>query len=508
MKRLRSAALPAVVCCTFLLYAGYVLLVPPVMGVANNGDFWRVIYSAGICSEHLDSDKFRQVTTEYLVCRPRFSLFSSSASLLPGMVTIVASLFGRHLDIRFFSAAYSLLLTGVTFFYARRRLPLAYVALLLAILSMPAFLWQLNSFYGETMHMVALFMLALAVPVHFAASSFAAKAVPADDPTVVSVPTSSVRPATAVWPVWLLLFLISFSKAQYLAVAPVFAFALGLHCLLNRKTLPWRGFALSVSIAVSAYFIYHSSSFAFQKKSMITIHRYHAIFTGAVQLSDQPEKILHKLGLPPEYARFKGRSYYQLEGDQAARSLLPQLGEAVNSVPYWKIAGVYMTESQLLQRMWLQIRHALALFLPVDRRNYTAEFRRKNFYLPDQPHVMNRFWGWFDRWVSVAVVPVLLLITGVFLRTRYSLLLLFLGLHAVSQYLIVVLGEGFASTYRHFLGARLAIYFGVVAMFLAFAEVLLVRQGPVLVAAQRLLPPPILRTIGSGWAVLRRWRMF
>ncbi|MEO3946046.1 hypothetical protein [Gorillibacterium sp. CAU 1737] len=294
LQRLKQPETLMVILCIGLYLM--VLYREPVIGVADNGDFARVMPAAGV--QYLDSSEsyedryFRYSHQEYAFGAIRPGGYASSQLPFLFLAGLIGRLVGGSFDIRILSALYmavfavalSLLVKGTkTRFPA---LSLLLVPVLALVFLDVGYLAYFNSFYGEP---AALLFLLLTTALGFAV-------------------TGRELPSRRL----LALFLLS---AAALAGTKLQHAPIGIACALLslrfarlRADRAWKRLARGGAAALVALSLL---VVGIAPGGLKQINLYQTVFYGVLKDSPHPERDLHSLGLPSRLAILAGTNYFQ-----------------------------------------------------------------------------------------------------------------------------------------------------------------------------------------------------
>jgi hypothetical protein len=364
------AAAVLVVLCT--------LFVRPLVGMADNGDFERVMITAGLDYHPAQQPRvdryFAFVHTHFAaVERQQLEYLSThvlavlAAKALDGVLTR-----DGLLDIRFLAALYALGLLTAFFLLvrlARQKLawPAAAVAaaFLVWVFADVGYLAYFNSLYGEPASLVSL-LLMLAVGLWLSAQ---------ERPTL--------------WGVTLLFLAAGMfvgAKVQNTPLA-LLASLLLLRLWTRRRDGLWRGTVTAYAVALLAI-----AGAVYQHDPPYTkiCNLYQSVFTGVLKDSPSPAEDLAALGLDPKYLVLAGTDCYQ-EGTAIPQNdpeLVRHLLERINVV---KVAGFYLT-------------HPWHLLDKLDKSTRAGAYIRPS-YLGNYPKEAGKppvtFASGFDTWSSL-----------------------------------------------------------------------------------------------------------
>ncbi len=301
------------------------VLVPPVVGLADNGDFPKIIGRFSLHQDVADSDAyFRFATTRYLF-DPTYYWnrgFVSSETPLAWIAVQAAKVCrgDRSFDIRFlgvlhtalFMAIFALALPLFHRYPARPRKILTGLAILMFTDIM--YVEYFNSFYMDT----AAFLFLLGAIVFFLRARY--------------LPQSKI-PAAPVFLIFCWLFLLS--KAQHAPTAlPLILFSFS-GCVLLWPSWPAlsRGIA-AVSIAGCAMFAYFHTPKGYADPPLFTV-----IFFSLLPSAENPSQELRELGLDDSFLRYRGLGAYTPGSPMANWAWSDKFGETTS---YGKLAFFYL----------------------------------------------------------------------------------------------------------------------------------------------------------------------
>lgn len=315
MKRIfRCLTNPAFIAALLsIIIMSYVLLLPPLIGMADNGDFERIIYPNGIY--RLDRDENEQFFDYFI---SRYGIFqyynenregiTTTQSLFIKAAMWLNSLFAtdkKIFDIRFlslimmtyFSAAIFLLVNYVTH---KKNGPAAYISALLCIYYFvdTGYISYFNSFYAEGLVLVSFIF------------------------SIVCGLLLIQRRSSPYWLSGLMLVnvvILTFAKQQNAPIGVFFAVLfLLLSTFLTRKKYPeilyikkpaffhW-GMALSsILLCVISVIVYLQIPAEFEN-----INKLHSMTRGTLMTSENPEDTLKFFNIDRQYALLNNSIYYE-----------------------------------------------------------------------------------------------------------------------------------------------------------------------------------------------------
>jgi len=278
-----------------LLIASYLLLLPPVVGMADQGDYGRITGRVGLTGPaglpHDDVYECWLVLPWSLAPAQHYRLFSTG-EIPVRFVIFLHKLAGRTtVDIRWVAAVYLAILAGLLWMILRsaRKLPAAvYFAIaigLVLVCTNSEYLTYFNSFYGEApalLGVIAFIAAALAAAVadrpsraHMAALVLASAFFAGSK--AQNAPLALVAAALLIWIFWR-----QTSRYRYAAIA------------LGLVLAVWGGFILSLAPGPE-------------------VNLFNAIYDRVLPNSDSPQKSLSELGIPPETASWMGKLHWEVK---------------------------------------------------------------------------------------------------------------------------------------------------------------------------------------------------
>lgn len=275
------------------------LFMKPYIGMADNGDYFRILYSNGLyfSTPNYDSYYFGHFIKEFgifqYVNENGGGLFTSQ-SLFIRLSMWINMLFDRTtFDIRvqagIFTALYTvavyLLVEAVTWKLPRRfGYPIA--ALAIFIFADTAYTAYFNSFFAESIVMIMmLFVLASGLLLYRKRYN---------DYVMLGVFFVSA-------------LLLTTSKQQNAPVGVIIGL-LGIFLIFIRKQKSFRAIAASTLVVLMLAGV---ATYTLIPKEFVNINKYHAMTRGVLQQSDDPEKTLEQFGINRQYAILNGINYYE-----------------------------------------------------------------------------------------------------------------------------------------------------------------------------------------------------
>jgi len=288
----------------FLAIISYQLFVPPLIGLADNGDFARLVHPAGLREIPTTySDKYFQYFNSRYSIAPwpeGVPGYKSSSLLFVGlarflnMTLIAAAVF----DVRVLGAVYLLcFLFGMYLILvsSRRLKPrwrIALAAVLLLMFTDPAYTAYFNSFYSEPTALVCL-LLIIGCSLLLIAGQTA---------SWIALTGYFIAAATLIT-----------AKPMYVPFTLLFVpYGLYLSRLVAMKSRDWLSGVMACALLLLAIW-YHAHTPGWVRSNA----HYIAVFTVLLKESSAPEHDARELGLKAEWLRYAGTTPYQ-RGSPAA----------------------------------------------------------------------------------------------------------------------------------------------------------------------------------------------
>lgn len=277
------------------------LFTPPYIGMADNGDFFRVLYGNGIYFNQPDYDSqyFGYFVKEYGI----FQYFNenagsllSSHSFLIRFALLVNRLLvdGMVFDIRVMGAIHTLLFTAAVYLLVESitwRMPGKYgyivAALAVFMFADTGYTAYFNSFYGEGLVYIMLLVLFAAWLLLYRGRY--------NDWVLLAIFVFSA-------------FILTTSKQQNAPVGVIVAI-MGISLIVLRRSRPYR---VAVSLSLIALLAAGVATYVWIPKEFVNINKYHAMTRGVLLDSPDPEGDLRFFGIDRQYALLKETVYYEL----------------------------------------------------------------------------------------------------------------------------------------------------------------------------------------------------
>ncbi|MEQ8455003.1 MAG: hypothetical protein RLO52_28505 [Sandaracinaceae bacterium] len=429
-SRARSAARRASAALPWIAWVGLsaVLLGPsvlgrPTLGVADNGDYWRVLLPAG-----LDYAAPRERSLQRFV-EPRWALrapaeegWLSSASVVAWTARLPSAALGVDLFLWQLTALYLALLGVMLALAQRAEVPDAWLTLGVVVFADPEVALHLASFYAVGPALLAVLgaaWLALAR-----------------------------RPLTgwrALTPLCALAIFGAFSQ-QSQVLLPVAMLPLALRSSSGRGRVARAALLVTVTLLASLHY------FAGTGHRFPAINDYHAVFLGPARLSDSPPEALSELGISARFVDHAGVPYFRTDVPPALERELAEVSRA-------DLVGWYLSHPSSALRALDRARRALSDPRPLwlGSHGYTAEGSPSGTWDPPvRPRALrvitlHRAWPWGGL-IWLVAMAWLLWRGRREVRLAVGILLSTVGLGIA----VAILGDGTFSLRRHLLVAGLA----------------------------------------------------
>ena len=431
----------------FLLFAVRTLTRAPCLGIADNGDFWRVMQPAGI--EHVEplARPGRFVRCSFSTGEASLGRGFSSSSLLAwvakhvgwGLPSAPGTMDLRQMGLLYLVLGVLLLALGL----ASRVSPLLAVAVVYVLVD-PGYLLFFNSFYADS----ALFVSLVAITLWLNRWG---------ELSEVLDRTSSSRWAGIACLLLALLAVGGTSKALYILLPAVVGGVLVAALAIDRpgrrrRTAVLLGAVATLAVIIPGHFLRGSGLL------LLEANNYHAVYGGILVVSGDPDRVFNALDVPEEFRGLPRSDIYSahIPLDHPVHGHLRDLSRPM-------LAWLYFTEPGALVKVAARIQRELASVETHRRGNRSrdeAQRRKSVFRTPWQysnlraivfgawPPVSWLVLGWGFTWMVVC-----------FGRRRSVSwpAILFLSLWITSQFVVVVLGDGLVSLKQHLVGARLGL---------------------------------------------------
>ncbi|WP_340033625.1 hypothetical protein [Paenibacillus sp. FSL H3-0302] len=438
----------------------YLLFVGPFIGVADNGDFLRMMNTIGL--NYYDTgasyaDQFFNFSHSSFAYENLFRGFYPSSQILIVLVPrlIGGLIHGSFFDVRLLGAVYGLLLLAATWLLVKYNARGSYVtglllgAAILFVFYDIGYVAYFNSLFGEPVSMVFM-LLTFAVGLRL---------------------TSQEKPTTKGLTLFFIaiLFLVT-SKIQNAPIGIAFALIFLRFMMLDGEG-KWRKLALRFSIAI---FLVSIVLYVAAPKDLKHINLYQTVFFGILNESPDVKGDLQDLGLPERLEVLAGTNYFQTDTviKQDDPSLVPDFYDRVS---HKDVLFFYLKHpDRLIDNMKYAASNSMAIrpyYLgnyeksenkPAGALSYTysawSQFKNKHI-----PHTL----GFLSIFYLVYFAGALFQ----YFRSRdirgkvAGELLMLLGLIGIFSFLVPILGDGRADIGKHLFLFNVCFDMMVVVMF-------------------------------------------
>ncbi|MEW9699897.1 hypothetical protein [Paenibacillus sp. SI8] len=433
--------------CALLAGAGvlsFLLFVGPILGVADNGDFLRIMGSVGLSypnpTEPFQDRYFAFMHKQFAMNTPGDGAYISSEVIVVFLATLVARLFNWNLfDIRFLGALYSVLLLIAFSCFLQLKLlsskaaKISFTVVFLLIFFDAGYTAYFNSFFGEPMAFIFL-LLTLAAALRL---------------------TQDRQPRTA-WFVFFILcaMFMAASKIQNAPTGIILALlALRLLPLSSSKVWKRTGFPLTVGLILISTAIYVTAP-----KELRMINQYQSVFYGILKDSPTPERDLMSLGLDPSLSILANTNFFMpdtpipQQSDQLKQSFYPYISHG-------KIALFYLSHpSRYWDKLSVTAKHAMTIHI-----DYLGNHEKAAGFEPGTGSNSFNLWSelkdkvlphsiWFLIVFWVLYYTVLLaLYTGEPARNQRAAYEIFMSVGVIAgvAFLVPLIGDGEADMEKH-----------------------------------------------------------
>lgn len=286
-----------------LLVTVIALFTAPYIGMADNGDFFRIIYSNGLYFNlpDYDSQYFGYFVKQYGIYQyynENGSMLFSSQSLFIKLALAVNKLvFSKEVfDIRFQAAVYTLLYVAAVYLLIEavtvklsRRSGMLVAALAVIIFGDTGYTAYFNSFFGESLVMVMMIFVFASWLLLFRQRY--------NDYAMLALLLAST-------------LILTTSKQQNAPVGMVISLlSVSLFWIRRDKLFRWITLLSAALMMFAGIATYLNIS-----KEFVNINQYHAMTRGVLMESENPETALQSFGINEQYAILKGNTYYDQYG--------------------------------------------------------------------------------------------------------------------------------------------------------------------------------------------------
>ncbi|MCR4435938.1 MAG: hypothetical protein QHH06_08845 [Clostridiales bacterium] len=421
------------------------LMVKPIIGVADNGDFSRIMGQTGL--EYISSDRsdryFGYVNREYKMTHeaaPGRGYFSSEVLLvwLAKLLNCTFTLQKQIFDIRFLSFIY--ICTLLLSFYliiksAKGDAPLLNIAAAAAFIftfTDIAYISYFNSFYGEAVSFSFLLLstgwaLWLARQQKYPVAALAAFFTAA-------------------------LFFVA-AKVQYAPVGLLVAF-FGIRLMGLRKDKVWR---FSIAFFCALMVVASMTSYLSVPEGIRVCNKYQTVFYGVLKDSPDPRKDLEELGMDPGLAVLAGTNYFmqQYPLDIKDPAFSKEISEKVNPLKialfYAKHPSRFLRKLQTAAKYGFDIMQGFGNYEKAPGIEYGKTAKSLGLWSNLRLKILPRSLGFVASFYAV-YFAVLLIRRKKADTTQLKLfleILMLIGLIGASQFVVPLIGDGEADLSKH-----------------------------------------------------------
>lgn len=422
----------------------FLLFMKPILGVADNGDFLRIMGSAGLQysnpAEPLEDKYFAFIHREFAYSSSGIVGYISTQMLVVLLASLIGKIFSPHaFDIRFLAFIYCAVLL-IAFMlllqlklWTSRAAKLAFALLFLLIFLDVGYTAYFNSFYGEPMSFVFL-LLTLAAALRL---------------------TEQERPQAA----WFALFLIAgtMMTASKIQNAPtgIILTLLALRFLPLFQGTAWKK---QGAAAASLILIVSAAIYVAAPEELRTINQYQSVFYGITKDSPTPEQDLRELGLDAKLSVIAGTNYFMKgtaipqQSDELSQSFYPRINHS-------KIALFYLKHPE---RFWGKLKVTASNAMAI-QPSYLGSYEKAAGHPPGTLSKTFALWSQF----KLKVLPHSIWLLLGFFAVYYTVLLalyinepsqsrrarldvfIAVGLIAAIAFLVPLVGDGEADMEKH-----------------------------------------------------------
>lgn len=422
----------------------YLLFTKPFVGVADNGDFLRVMGTIGLnygVPGESNEDRFFGYAHQYFAYDRFFrGFYSSSQIILVVAARLVGYIFSPStFDIRLLGALYSMLLLAATYLIVRdNKYKSAIVGIALAVCLLFMFydigyVAYFNSLFGEPVSLVFM-LLSVGAGLRLLKQEEPARKV--------------------LWLYYISVFFLTGSKIQNAPVGVLFAL-LGLRFLTLRHDPGWR--RLTVWLSASMLII-SAAMYVAAPKDLKKINIYQTVFFGILNGSPDVKADLKELGLPEHLSVLAGTNFFQTDTaiKQDAPSMKPDFYDRVS---HKDVLLFYLKHpSRLISKMEFAANNSMSI-----RPYYLGSYLKQENKA--RGALTFRFSGWSE--FKNTHVPKSLLFITLFYAAYYAVaafeyfrrrdrnsrirteLMMLIGLAGIIAFLMPVIGDGQADIGKH-----------------------------------------------------------
>ncbi|WNQ10490.1 hypothetical protein MJA45_23175 [Paenibacillus aurantius] len=428
------------------LVLGYLLLAKPLIGMADNGDFLRIMGAFGLdyLDPHLEyKDKyFSYFLSQYQMTGRYFQGgYPSTELIMVGLAMLLdkALTWDSVFDIRFLAILYAAVFLAAVYLLVQtyttvsRTVGWVLAALLVLVFCDAGYAAYYNSLYGEPLSYAFLFLtMALALRI-----------------------CRTGRPSGGLLAAFFAAALFFIGAKVQNAPCGVLLALLSLRFLKMKADRSWRRSVIMGSVGLVAF---SAAIYLLDPKEIKVINQYQTIFYGVLKDSPTPEKDLEELGIDPKFAVLKDTNYF------TPNTAIPQSDPILQKEVYDKadqktVALFYLTHpARFLDKMQVTARDAFTI-----HPSYLGNYEKA----PDvPPGKITGTFTWWSKWKASAL-PRSFLLLCLFFAVYFAVLMInhrkesrlerrieleafaLLGILAVLSFVVPVIGSGEADLAKH-----------------------------------------------------------
>ncbi len=424
----------------------YVTVIRPIVGIADNGDFLRIMSTVGL--DYVNpSLSYEDKYFDYFIKDWDLVTFGKGAYITTQtFVVFLATLLNRLLysndvfDMRFMVLVYTALLMTAFYYlirYNKSKSSLLFTIILALLLVFVfadgAYIAYFNSLFGEPVSLVFL-LLTIAFGIAL---------------------TKQEQPSSKLLTLYFVacMFFV-FSKIQNAPVG-VLAALMGLRFLPLREDKSWRKRVIwfSAGLALGSIVMYIVAPKQFKE-----INIYQTVFYGILKDSPTPEEDLEKLGLTPELAILANTNFFTPNTPIPQRD--PRLYEQFYSqMSHAKVGIFYLTHpGRLLDKLEIAGQNGMTIrpfylgtYLQSEGQPSGAVLSKFSLWSEGkQKWLPNRFWFIFLLYIAYFGVIIWEHVRAKVYRQKvFAELFAMIGLIGAFSFLIPIIGDGEADLSKH-----------------------------------------------------------
>ncbi|MFU1795982.1 hypothetical protein ACM1RC_19135 [Paenibacillus azoreducens] len=275
------------------------LFVPPYIGMADNGDYFRVLYSNGLYFNNPDYDSlylghFNKQFGIFQYFNENGATLTSSQSLLIRLSVWINQLFNQQVfDIRVQAALLTILYTVAVYLFVE------------------ALTWKMKPKYGYLVAVLAVFLFADTAYTAFFNSFFSESMVWIMLIYLFASGLLLFRKRYSDYAMMIIFFIsglfLTTSKQQNAPVGIIIA-VMGIIFIFVRKQ---RGYRAMVASSLAFLILAGIATYVLIPKEFVNINQYHAMTRGVLMQSEDPEATLKSFGINKQYAVLNESIYYE-----------------------------------------------------------------------------------------------------------------------------------------------------------------------------------------------------